>query len=232
MIFNTLEKICSFYEDTLYTPEASTALGYLRSRGFTDETLKKFSIGFAPKDHVDYVGASILTYSDVDRLLEVSHLRKNGAITDRFAGRIIFPYKDELGRVRGFGGRTLGNDVKYVVSSEGPVFQKRNLVYGIDLARSSMFDKNSAILCEGFTDVMAFHQLNITHAVGCIGTSITQGHLLNIHKYAKEVYLCLDGDTAGQSAANTSLSLLQKMGFAVKVINLENGKDPADMLLA
>jgi DNA primase len=232
-MYKALQKINNFYQSLLYTEEAKPYLDYMYSRGFTDETLLLFNVGFSPDRIINYTDEKILTYTEQDRLVAANHLHKGkDLVFDMFRGRITFPYIDELGRVCGFGGRTLkSSEMKYKVSPESHFFQKRNHVYGLNVSRDSMYSSNITILCEGFTDVMAFNQHGNTNVVGCIGTAVTAQHLVHIMKYSKKILFCMDSDEAGQTAQKPAIELAQRLGFSVGVINLGPDKDPAEALL-
>lgn len=210
------------------------AYAYLSERGFTDEIIKEYGVGFSPNAVIDYLKVDALNYSDLVTLTDIEHLfqQKNGAYSDRFKGRITFPLVDVSGSTLGFAARQIdGTLPKYLNSSESEVYQKSRCLYGIQLAAEHIFRKDYAILCEGYTDAMAFRQLGHKMAVACGGTYATKHQLAIIGRYTRNLYLAFDSDEAGEGVTVRTDDLARSMGFNVGFIEIEEGKDPAEALL-
>jgi len=160
-------------------------------------------------------------------------LRKEGSdhYYDRFRGRLIFPIADEQGRVIGFSGRVLGGDektAKYVNSPEGELFRKGSLLYGLDRARAAIAKQERAVVVEGNTDVLALRQAGLEPVVASMGTALTERQLNELSRLTHKLYLCFDGDAAGEAATLRGMELAAAQGFDVRVVALPPGTDPAD----
>lgn len=226
---DVLEKVTSFYEENLQHSQSGQDY-LLEKRLFTEDTLRKFRIGYAPakpdlRPH--------FTPAEIALLGELKHTRE-GTPLDRFSDRVTFPIMDDQGRPCGFSARSMAevdDAYKYINSGSSPVFKKGNFVFGLNLARESIWKANNVIVCEGFTDVMAFHQTGKTIAVGAMGTHFTQQQLILIGKYSMNLYLTFDADEAGDKATYESRLMAQKMGFKVGRIEIPQGLDPDDYLI-
>lgn len=231
-----LNKIADFYTKILLESDfASEALQYIKSRGFTDETITNFGVGYSPSFNVNYIKNGYLTYTDVNNLVEYQHLFENSSqkFSDRFSGRLTFPVKKPNGVVSGFAARSINGDLpKYLNSAESSVYKKAHVLFGLNLAKDSIYLANKAIICEGYTDAMAFHQAGIKIAVACGGTHATSSQLAQIARYTNNIYLAFDADSAGDAVTNSTYNLLKSMGLKAGFINLPRGKDPADVLLS
>lgn len=231
-ILATLERVTAYYEAQLWDggPE-SAPLQYLAGldkgqRGFTEETLRKFRIGYCP------VSPIVATPTDIEILKSIGHVYSNGA--DMFAGRVTFPIMDQQGRPRGFGARLMTStpsSVKYINSGSSEVFRKADYLFGMDQARESVWKANNAIVCEGYTDVLAFHQTGHPIAVGPMGTYFTQNQLLLLGQYSMNLHLTFDPDPAGDEATRRSTEMARQMGFAVSQIEFPGGMDPDEYLI-
>lgn len=231
----SLTTIARFYSKVLNeSPLAQSSRDYLYERGFTKDTLDTFCIGYSPEPIIDYIALDALKYSDLLNLEEVKHLFKleNGAYSDRFRGRITFPFTSSAGNVLGFAARSIGGELpKYLNSSESTAYSKSRCLFGLSQAHESIFDSNFAILCEGYTDAMAFHQAGKHEAVACGGTHATSYQLSLIARYTKNLLLAFDADDAGDSVTQKTLHLATSMGFNTKILKMDRGKDPAESLL-
>jgi DNA primase len=231
-----LDRVSSFYQRVLFeSPLGKSALDYLYERGFTDETLKAYEVGFSPSAVVDYIAIKALSFSDLTKLEDIEHLfkLKNGSFQDKFSGRITFPLKTCSNRTLGFAAREIdGTLPKYLNSTESSEYHKARCLYGIQVATEAIFDSNYAILCEGYTDAMAFHQVGQTMAVACGGTHATQYQLALIGRYTMNLVLAFDADDAGDGVTDQTTALAKKMGFKVARLDTERGKDPAEVLLS
>lgn len=204
---------------------------YFAGRQLSDETMKKFGLGYAlktPNDLTQYLKSK--GYSD-DLLVEagISAADERYGIHDKFWNRVIFPIQDVNHKVIGFGGRVMGDGTpKYLNSPETPVFDKSRNLYGLNFARTSR--AGNFILCEGYMDVIALHQAGFTQAVASLGTAFTSGQANLIRRYTDEVLLCYDSDGAGVKAALRALEILKEADLTGKIINLEPYKDPDEFI--
>lgn len=204
---------------------------YFAGRQLSDETMKKFGLGYAlktPNDLTQYLKSK--GYSD-ELLVEagISSVDERYGIHDKFWNRVIFPIQDVNHKVIGFGGRVMGDGTpKYLNSPETPVFDKSRNLYGLNFARTSR--AGNFILCEGYMDVIAMHQAGFTQAVASLGTAFTSGQANLIRRYSDEVLLCYDSDGAGVKAALRALEILKEADLTGKVINLEPFKDPDEFI--
>ena len=209
---------------------AQGARDYLAKRGVSDEAVKRFRMGFAPDKWDDTLNWA------KSKKHEPNLLEKGGLVIsgdkghyDRFRGRLIFPICDEQGRVIGFSGRVLATDQKggkYINSPETPIFSKSRVIYGLDKAKRPILDAKSVIVCEGQLDIIACHLASIENAVAPQGTALTADHARILKRYAEEVVLCFDSDTAGQQAALRSLDDLLASGLAIRVAVIPQPHDP------
>lgn len=215
---------------------APTALEYLQSRGMAD-VAERWDIGFAPDEWRTITDASLEKFRDQEALLASGLARQseNGRVYDFFRGRVIFPIRDQQGRVIGFGARVLDPDAKeqkYLNSPEGPVYHKSRALYAIDrLSRSERLKTDKRVLVmEGYTDVIAAHENGFDNAVAPCGTSITVEQLRLLKRFSDGITLVLDGDAAGRKAAERASGLGLEYGFDIRVVLLPQGADPFDML--
>ncbi len=211
---------------------AQVARDYLKNRGLDEAAVEQFRLGYAPDDWADTVNWAKSKGHD-DGMMEQAGLvlRKegNGRPYGRFRGRLMFPIRDEQGRVIGFSGRVLDPDAKaakYVNSPETPLFSKGRVIYGLDLAKRPMLDTQQALICEGQLDVIACHRAGVQHAVAPQGTALTPDQCRVLRRYAEEVVLCFDSDKAGQAAVSRSLDGLLEAGLAVRVMTMPAPHDP------
>ena len=208
-----------------------TAYGYLTGRGLSDETIRKFGLGYSDKYSDDlYKYLKGKGYSD--ELLRESGLfnvDERRGMYDKFWNRVIFPIMDVNNRVIGFGGRVMGDGKpKYLNSPETKIFDKSRNLYGLNVARTTR--KNYLILCEGYMDVIAMHQAGFTNAVASLGTALTSGHASLVKRYTKEVLLLYDSDGAGIRAALRAIPILREAGVTSRVVSLKPWKDPDEFI--
>ncbi len=230
-----VEKLTRYYEEQLRGEAGEKGLSYLTApkpvgRGFTEETVKTWRLGYSP-DSGDLSGA--FTITEMRLLEELGHLSP-GTGRDRFAGRVVFPIMDDGGSPRGFAGRIMSkekNAAKYINSPSHQWFRKGDSLYGIQLARKSVFAANNAIVCEGFTDVIAAHQTGRPIAVSIMGTYFTRHQLLLLGRYSMNLHLMFDPDDAGTAATERSITEAQTMGFTISKVKLPDGLDPDDYFL-
>ena len=223
-----------FFHAQLYSPAGKQALDYALGRGMSRGILTTFGVGYAP-DSWDSLVKAMRAKGYTDEELKESGLvtvsQKNGNLFDRFRDRLMFPIIDVRGNVIAFGGRILKSDseaAKYLNSPESPIFNKRKNLFGLNLAKKSK--ENSLILVEGNIDVVALHQYGFDNAVASLGTSLTDEQATLITRYAEQVILIYDGDKAGQNATQRAIPILEKAGLQVKVLQLQDAKDPDEFL--
>ncbi|GEM_PF-834153 len=229
-----------FFEKALLAPQGVPALDYTREREIAPEMLKAFRVGLAP-DSFSQLLTAARDWGFNEEELEASGLfgererpRNGEKRYDRFRNRLMFPILDEQERVIGFSGRVLpGNDskAKYVNSPETLLFKKSRVLYGIHLARRPMADSRRAVLCEGQLDVIRCHEAGIQDAVAAQGTAVTAEHATVLKRYADEVVLLLDADSAGIKAALRSAEALLSESLSIKVASLPEGEDPDSIVL-
>jgi DNA primase len=219
---------------------AKSARSYAESRKLSTESLRTFGIGFAPADWkwlIQRARARRFTPEQLIRcgLARVPQSGGSGPI-DFFHGHLMFPIRDARGRTIAFGGRVLPEYAnerfgKYTNSPETPLFTKSEHVYGLDLARDTIVKRKSAVLVEGYTDCIMAHQHGLKHVVGTLGVAIGGAHITTLKRYAERIILVLDGDKAGQDAADRALSLILSSELDVRVLPLSGDLDPCDFLL-
>ncbi|MGZ4169554.1 MAG: DNA primase [Solirubrobacteraceae bacterium] len=233
-----LDRVTTYYARYLWEAgEAQDARAYLLGRGLAEETLKEFRVGYAPSawDRV-LLASRRAGYSD-EELLAVGLAQRSrtrpGSIYDRFRERIMFPAVDARGRVHGFGARRMRENqggAKYLNTSDGELYHKREVLFGIDLARAPAAKAGRMILVEGYTDVLALHQAGIRNAVGIMGTSLTEEQIRELERVVKVLELCLDADRAGQDAMLRAARLAAGRDLELRVVPLPEGTDPADLI--
>lgn len=221
-----------FFVSSLDTDEGRTiGLAYFRSRGLEDETIRKYGLGWAPRDRHALAKEAISKGFKEEYLVDTGLCIKydDGSLADRFFDRVMFPVHSLSGRVIAFGGRTLRSDktvAKYVNSPETEIYDKSNSLYGIWFAKSEMSRSDKCYLVEGYLDVLSMHQLGITNVVASSGTSLTVPQVRMIKKFTENVTIMYDGDSAGIKAALRGIGLVLKEGMNVKIVLLPDGDDP------
>jgi DNA primase len=236
------EQVCAWFEETLHrAADGTPGRQYVEKRQLGTEILKVFRVGYA-LDSFDALLGRTREAGFSDEEIEASGLfgiREDPApgrdkFYDRFRGRLMFPIRDEMGRVIGFSGRVLNPEqskAKYVNSPETVLFKKSRVLYGIDLARKEISNRRQALLCEGQLDVIRCHEAGLTHAVAAQGTAVTEEHAHILKRYADEVVLLLDSDTAGIKAALKSAEILLAGGLTVRVASLPEAEDPDSLVI-
>jgi len=235
-LYSLLTRAATYYARYLWEAgEAEPARAYLLGRGFSEEVLREFRVGFAPDgwDRI-LVGSRQAGYSDEELLAAglIKRSQRNPArLFDFFRAQIMFPTADVRGRVRGFGGRRMqGEGPKYVNTPDGELYHKREVLYGIAQARAAAAKAGRMILVEGYTDVIALHQAGIHNAVGIMGTSFTREQVQELVRLVGTLELCLDADTAGQEAMVKAARLASDSKLELRVVPLPPGADPGDLI--
>lgn len=220
-----------FTEQMLHTAEGrSIGLTYFKQRGFTDQIIEKFQLGFGP-DGKDPFTQEAVKQGYKEEFLDKTGLSiiKDDWKRDRFAGRVIFPIHGQSGKVLAFAGRTLSTDkkiAKYLNSPESEVYHKSSVLYGIYHAKKEIQRKDNCFLVEGYTDVMSLHQSGIENVVASSGTSLTQGQIRLIKRFTENITVIYDGDNAGIKASLRGIDLILAEGLNVKTLLLPDGEDP------
>ena len=221
-----------FFHACLMGEQGRAGAEYLfGKRALSKSTVTRFGLGMAPEGWDNLIvamGAKGFTKSELlEAGLAVNN--KNGRIYDRFRNRVMFPIIDLRGEVIGFGGRVLDDSTpKYLNSPEGPLFNKRRNLFGLNIAKKSR--QGRIILTEGYMDTIALHQAGFDCAVASLGTSLTQEHAQLLARYTKQAVIAYDGDGAGLSAAQRAIPLLEQTGIKVKVLQLSGAKDPDEYI--
>ncbi len=220
-----------FYAAYLWkADEAEPARRYLLDRGFEEELLRRFKVGYAPGAGGILASRAAKQGFTRQELIDAGLARQTGG-GDFFTSRIMFPICDARGRVQGFGGRTLDPNerAKYVNSAEGPSFRKRRLLFNLDQARAAASRAGWVAVAEGYTDVLGMAKAGMDNAVACMGTSLTTEQLRLLARTADEVRLCFDGDQAGQDAAWRSVEAAAGVTVRLSAVPFPPGRDPGDL---
>lgn len=222
-----------YFSDTLHNTEEgrSIGIGYFRERGFRDDTIKKFQLGYCP-DRFEAVSVEALKEGfSRQTLIDTGLCTENqrGGLTDRFRGRVIFPVHTVSGQVVAFGGRVLkktDNTAKYVNSPESEIYHKSSELYGLYFAKNAIQRADVCYLVEGYTDVISMHQAGVENVVASSGTSLTTGQIRLIHRFTSNIVVLYDGDAAGIKASIRGIDMLLEEGMNVEVVLLPDGEDP------
>ena len=222
-----------YFQDNLFNTQAGQAIGmqYFRSRGFRDDTINSFQLGYALPER-DALARAATAKGFKEEFLVTTGLcyrREDGRLQDRYAGRVIFPVHTVTGRVVAFGGRILENNkklAKYVNSPESLIYHKSNELYGIYQAKHAITKQDRCYLVEGYIDVTSMHQSGVENVVASSGTSLTTGQIRLIHRFTNNITVLYDGDSAGIHASIRGIDMLLAEGMNVKVLLLPDGDDP------
>jgi DNA primase len=222
----------NYFQDVLLNSEEGKAIGYsyFKERGFTNETIKKFALGYSPETW------DAFTKEALGKGYKLEFLESTGLTIprddrpfDRFKGRVMFPIQSMSGRILGFGGRILTNDkkaAKYLNSPESDIYHKSKVLYGIFQAKQAIAKQNNCFLVEGYTDVIQFNQSGIENVVSSSGTALTPDQIRLINRLTKNVTVLFDGDAAGLRASIRGIDLILEEGMNVRVCAFPDGEDP------
>ena len=217
----------------LRSPQGARAMQYLKDRGLSDDTIKRFGLGYAGS-YSDALYRYLKKQGTSDQLLKESGLmqvNEKQGMYDKFWNRVMFPIMDVNHKVIGFGGRVMGDGKpKYLNSPETIIFDKSRNLYGLNFARTSK--KRYLLVCEGYMDVISMHQAGFTNAVASLGTALTSQHASLLKRYTDEVILTYDSDEAGIRAALRAIPLLKTAGISTRVLHMEPYKDPDEFIKA
>ena len=221
-----------YFRKSFYREEpGKKARQYLNKRGFDPEIIKQFSLGYAPDDWEGFIRFAKTKDMEMEVLNQAGLVvprSESSGFYDRFRNRIIFPIFNLSGKVVGFGGRVLDekDEPKYLNSPETPIYQKGKILYGLNFSKDEIRKKGSAVLVEGYVDLLSLYQAGIKNVVASSGTAFTPDQARLLSRYAEKIYLLFDADTAGQSATFRSVDLLFSEGVEVFVVSLPKGEDP------
>jgi DNA primase len=223
----------TYFHDTLLNTEEGKAIGlsYFKERGFTNETIAKFGLGYSPETWDAFTKEALSKGYQLEFLEKVglTITREDGKHFDRFKGRVMFPIQSLSGRNLGFGGRILTNDkkaAKYLNSPESDIYHKSKVLYGIFHAKQAIAKQNNCFLVEGYTDVFQLHQACIEKVVACWGTALSPDQIRLINRLTKNITVLFDGDAAGLRASIRGIDLILEEGMNVKVCSFPDGDDP------
>lgn len=221
-----------FFVDTLHKTNEGKAIGlsYFKERGFTDDTIEKFRLGYSLDNYDNFTQKALSEGYKKEYLLEAGLSKeKNGKLYDGYRGRVIFPIHNLSGRPIGFGGRTLKTDKtvpKYINSPQNLIYDKSKVLYGLFFAKKAIVQQDNCYLVEGYTDVISLHQAGIENVVASSGTSLTEDQISLIHRYTPNITILYDGDLAGIKASFRGIDMILKQGMNVKVVLFPDGEDP------
>ena len=223
----------TYFHETLLNSEEGKAIGlsYFKERGFTNETITKFSLGYSPESWDAFTKEALAKGYQLEFLDKVglTIVREDAKHFDRFKGRVMFPIQSLSGRNLGFGGRILTNDkkaAKYLNSPESDIYHKSKVLYGIFHAKQAIAKQNNCFLVEGYTDVIQLHQAGVENVVASSGTALTPDQIRLINRLTKNITVLFDGDAAGLRASVRGIDLILEEGMNVKVCTFPDGDDP------
>ena len=223
----------NYFQDILHNHPDGQAIGmsYFRQRGFRDDIIKKFQLGFSTESRDALFQEAKKKGFNTDYLVKTGlcYTRDDGQVRDRFWGRVMFPVHTLSGKVVAFGGRVLKTDskvAKYVNSPESEIYHKSRELYGIYFAKQAIVKQDKCFLVEGYTDVISMHQAGVENVVASSGTSLTSGQIRMIHRFTNNITVLYDGDMAGIKASIRGIDMLLEEGMNIKVMLLPDGDDP------
>lgn len=236
-----IEQYIDLYERTasmfhyflLETEQGKGALKYITDRGLSLDTIKKFKLGYSPSDRKWLKGFLVKKNFSPEFLKDSGLFSKNYPDISFFVNRMMFPIFNRNGQVVAFGGRQLDNDpnsAKYMNSGEMLQYHKGETLYAFNFAKKAIKENKKVIFCEGYMDCIAYHQCGIEYAVAPLGTALTEDQIKIIRPFVDEVLLSFDADGAGQKATMRAILMLRKANITTKVIRIEGGKDPAELM--
>ena len=226
-----------FFRNLTESDEGKEALQYFYKRGFSDETIRTFGLGYAMNSWDAFVTKAQAEGFKAEDITKVglARIREDGSLYDYFRGRIMFPILSTQGRVIGFGARKIREDDtiagKYINSPETPIYNKSRVLYGLFHAKDSIRQEDNALMVEGYADLISLYQAGIKNVVASSGTALTEEHLVLISRYSKNLTLVYDADTAGSSATVRGIDLALEHDLNVRIVELPEGDDPDSFVL-
>ena len=230
-VYKINEETARFYHDNLYKPTAKEAQNYVKERKLNNATLKNFLIGYSGTYNELYNHLKSKGFSD-NEILASSLVNKNdrGQFIDRFRRRLMIPILDVRGKVIAFGGRVLDNSLpKYINSPENIVYSKGRNLFGLNVAKKG--DLKKVVIVEGYMDAISLYQRGITNVVASLGTALTEAQGRLLRKYAEQIIISYDSDSAGQAATLRGLEILRNLGCDVRILQMEGAKDPDEYVI-
>ena len=221
-----------YFEQTLFETEDGKAIGltYLQERGFRDETIRKFQLGYSKVGWDDFSSHAVSEGYKPEYLVKTGlSIQREDRLIDRFHGRVMFPIHSASGRIIGFGGRILTADkqtAKYLNSPESDIYNKSKSLYGLYFARNAVVAKDNCYLVEGYTDVISLHQAGIENVVASSGTSLTTDQIKLIQRYTPNITILYDGDPAGIKASLRGIDMILEQGMNVRIVLFPENEDP------
>jgi len=220
-----------FHRQLLELQEAQKARDYLEKRGYAGDTIKKFGLGFAPADGNALLRAASTEGIKEEYLAEADLIKpsqRSSGYYDTFRNRLMFPIFNPSGKLIAFAGRVLGNEktAKYINSAQTPVYNKSEVVYGVNFAKNDIRKNEEAILVEGYTDVITMHKFGIKNVVASSGTSLTSKQINILQRYGSKLVMIYDSDSAGQTAMRRGTNIALNEGMEVNLLELPEGEDP------
>ncbi|MGN6625878.1 MAG: DNA primase [Tepidisphaeraceae bacterium] len=240
MLLDACSAAAAYFEQNLRHPQlGQAARAYLAERGFNDETIRNFRLGFAPDGWDGLLRSPVMKKFRPEQLVQAGLLKsrdneRGGGVYDTFRNRLMFPIRDEAGRIIAFGGRVMpGSDApaKYLNSPETPLFSKSRVAYGLDLGRPRIVETKTVAIVEGYTDVVMAHQYGASNVVSVLGTALTEQHVNLLRRFASRIVLLFDGDAAGDLAVERALELFLTQPIDIAIATLPDGVDPDEYLL-
>ncbi|HOS57217.1 MAG TPA: DNA primase [Bacteroidales bacterium] len=223
----------NYFVEQMHNTETgqAIALSYFKERGYNNTTIQHFRLGYNPDEWDAFTQVAIKNGYKIDHLLKVGLTKKteNNKLFDFYRGRVIFPIHNTMGKIVGFGGRTLKKDdkiAKYFNSPESEIYHKSNILYGFYFAKKAIRAKDNVYLVEGYTDVISLYQAGIQNVVASSGTALTEGQIKIILSQTQNITILYDGDKAGIKAALRGVDMLLPTGLNVQVVLLPDGEDP------
>lgn len=233
-LIECLEEAQSYYATILNRGRGkgpAQGRAYLSGRGFGSDICRRWGLGYAPGHSMLVKHLSSKGFSRAEMEAADLAVQRNGYEADRFYDRVMFPICDEQGRTIAFGGRVLTDaKPKYLNTKETSVFHKGKHLFAFDKAKEHIVARGEAIVCEGYTDVMAMHEAGFGHTVAALGTSFSLDHVRTLSRFAKRIICMFDGDAAGQRAAERAIQFMDKSEADLRCVVLPNGEDPAEFL--
>lgn len=220
-----------FYRNLIENPDAAKAIAYLEKRGYNNEIIKRFGLGYSPSGGDDLWKAAKNAGIDEQYLVEADLIKpsqRGQGFYDTFRGRLMFPIFSPTNKVIAFAGRVLGNEktAKYINSAQTKVYNKSEVVYGVNFAKNEIRKNKEVILVEGYTDVITLNEHGITNVVASSGTALTVGQMKILHRYGDRIVMIYDADNAGQAAMKRGIDIALAEGMEVQLLELPDGEDP------
>ena len=220
-----------FYRNLIENPDAKKAMEYLEKRGYNAELIKRFGLGYSPSGGSDLWKAALNAGIDETYLAEADLIKpsqRGEGFYDTFRGRLMFPIFGATNKVIGFAGRVLGNEktAKYINSAQTKVYNKSEVVYGVNFAKNEIRKQKEVILVEGYTDVITLNQHGIENVVASSGTALTPAQMRILHRYGERIVMIYDSDSAGQNAMKRGIEIALAEGMEVQLLELPEGEDP------